>query len=88
VRRGELTAAEAEDILRQVTLLPVTRHFDAALLMAAFDLAVQTGRTVYDSCYLALAVRLNGQMASADEHFVKGLAGTPWAAAVIRIQDV
>ena len=38
--------------------------------------------------YLALAVRLSGQVVTADERLVNGLAGTPWAAHAIRLQDV
>lgn len=34
------------------------------------------------------AVRLGGQMVTADERFVNSLASTPWAASAIRLQDV
>jgi predicted nucleic acid-binding protein len=49
---------------------------------------MQTGATVYDSLYLALAVQLGGQMVTADDAFVAKLAATPWAASVLRVQDV
>src|SRR5262245_14538280 len=58
LRRGELSLAEATAILGQLPLLPVNRHADTLLLDAAFDIANQTQRTVYDSLYLALAVNL------------------------------
>jgi predicted nucleic acid-binding protein len=87
-RRGELTRAEADAILAQLPLLPLTRHAEAPLIAPAFDVAEQTQRTVYDCLYLALAIQLGGRMVTADDRFVNGLSGTPWAASVIRLQDV
>jgi predicted nucleic acid-binding protein len=54
----------------------------------AFDLAAHTKRTVCDCLYLALAVQLGGVMVTADEKLVNALAATPWAAHIIRLQDV
>jgi predicted nucleic acid-binding protein len=88
LQRNELTRAEADTILGQLPWLPVTRHQDAPLLNTAFDLADQTRRTVYDCLYLALAIQLGGQMVTADERLVNSLAGTPWAASIVRVQDV
>jgi predicted nucleic acid-binding protein len=87
-RRGELTRAEADTILAQLPLLPLIRHAEAPLIGPAFDLAEQTQRTVYDCLYLALAIQLNGRMVTADDRLVNSLAGTPWAASIIRLQDV
>lgn len=58
IRRGEITRPNADFILAQRLVLPLTRHPDAVLLTAAFDIADRTGRTVYDSLYIALAVHL------------------------------
>jgi len=52
IRRGTLTRAEADAVLVQLPLLPLTRHAEAPLLPLAFDLANQTQRTVYDCLYL------------------------------------
>ena len=48
----------------------------------------QTQRTVYDCLYLALALQLGGQMVTADEKLVNSLSGTPWAGAILRVQDL
>ncbi len=88
LRRGELTRTEADMILGQLPLLPVTRHPEGPLITAAFDLADKTQRTVYDCLYLALAVDLGGQVVTADERLANSLVGTPWAAAIIRVQDI
>lgn len=49
---------------------------------------MQTGTTVYDCLYLALAVQLGAQMVTADDAFVAKLTATSWASAVLRVQDV
>jgi predicted nucleic acid-binding protein len=48
-------------------------------------LANATGRTVYDSMYLALAIRLDTKMITADERLVAALAIFPTAAAHITL---
>jgi predicted nucleic acid-binding protein len=82
VRKLEITRAEADLILGQLSALPLTRHSEHPLLASAFDLADRTQRTVYDCLYLALAVQLGGRMVTADQRLCNGLAGTPWAAHV------
>lgn len=88
VRKGDITQTDADDILVALAAVPIAREPDANLTAAAFDIAVRTGRTVYDCLYLALAVRLNGRMVTADDRFVNGLAGTPFAGHVLRLADV
>ena len=88
VRQTLVTRAQADVFLSQLPSLPLARHADAALVVDAFDIADRTGRTVYDCMYLALAVRLSAKMVTADERFVNSLTGTPWAAFVIRLQDI
>ncbi len=88
VQSAELTRTDADDILSKVPVLLLIRHPDGPLLAAAFDLADQTRRSVYDCLYLALAVQLGGQMVTADERLVNRLVGTSWAGSVRRVQDV
>ncbi len=88
IRQGELTRAEADVILAQIPLLPATRHAIAPLLTSAFDLAVQTQRTVYDSLYLALAIQLGGRLATADQKMYNALSATQWAIHLCWIEDV
>ena len=44
------------------------------LLADAFAIATKFDRTVYDSLYVALAVRLKAEMVTADEHLANALA--------------
>lgn len=88
IRRGELTRAEADAVLAKLPLLPLTRHEEAPLLVAAFDLADQTLRTVYDCLYLALAVKIGAQVVTADQRLYNSLAATKWSALLCWVGDV
>ncbi len=88
IRQAVVTRAQADAFLSQLPGLPLARHADTSLITAAFDIANRTARTVYDCMYLALAVRVGGQMVTADERFVNSLAGTPWAAFVIHLRNM
>ena len=88
VQRAESTIAEAAEIVSKLPALPLSRHPMMPLIAPAFDLACQTGRTVYDSLYLALAVQLDGRMAAVDQRLVNVLATTPHAAHICWVEDL
>jgi predicted nucleic acid-binding protein len=89
IRRGLMIRPVADGILTDLRNLGiVTYHPTGPLVGRAFDLADQSGRTVYDCLYLALAVQLGGVMVTGDEKLVNALAGTPWAGSVLRLADV
>lgn len=88
IQRSEIVRTDAELILPQLTTLPVTRHLDGPLIPVAFDLAVQTQRTVYDCIYLALAVQLGGRMLTADQRLFNSLSTTPLGSYLCWVQDV
>jgi predicted nucleic acid-binding protein len=88
LRRGERRRDEVDGILTQLLVLPVMRHVSAPILASALDLAAAYDRSVYDCLYLALAVREQGQLVTADERFVNGMAGTPHASSVRWLPDV
>ncbi len=67
IRRGELTLEEGYQMRRDIAKVPIQRHRDDSLLTAAFDLANQTYRSLYDCMYLALAIKLEGQLVTADQ---------------------
>jgi predicted nucleic acid-binding protein len=88
IQRRELSRTDADDILAQVTILPVVRHPELPLLPSAFDLANQTRRTVYDCLYVALAIQLGGQAVTADQRLINALSATSWSAHIVLVQDV
>jgi hypothetical protein len=49
----------------------------------AGELALATGRTVYDAVYVARAMRESCRFVTADERLVDGLAGTPHRAHLV-----
>jgi predicted nucleic acid-binding protein len=85
IRRAEMTRVEADRILTDLPNLQVTRHAEGPLLLAAFNLADQTKRTVYDCLYLALAMKTGGRMVTADLRLYNSLANTLWAHYVLWI---
>ena len=89
IGRNNLPIADASLILQDFFKHPSeVRHPTAPIVSAAFDLADQSNRTVYDCLYLALAIQLNGMMVTADDRLVNSLAKTPWASRVLAIQNV
>jgi predicted nucleic acid-binding protein len=87
-QRGELSRADADDILTKVIALPLIRHPDTPLLPAAFDLADRLQRTVYDCLYPALAIQLGAKMVTADLRLYNAFLGTPEASHICWIENV
>jgi predicted nucleic acid-binding protein len=88
VQRAELTLADAAEIVGKLPALPLSRHSVMPLIPRAFDLACETNRTVYDSLYLALAIRLDGRMVTADQRLVNALTASPYASHVCWVEDL
>ena len=76
-RRSELTPREAVRILRAVDECPLAVFPSELVVEGALEIAIRTGRNINDCVYVALAVALEGRLATADERLVRSLAGTP-----------
>ena len=76
-RCGDLSQESATGIIDQVLSLPSRIHASVDLIPDALNLAMQLDRTVYDSLYLALAVKSKSVMVTADKRLVNSLAGSP-----------
>jgi predicted nucleic acid-binding protein len=76
-RRGEINDQEAGDLANDLRRLPFQVVGSSLLVEDALLLAIRSGRTVYDSMYLALAVREQAVLWTADERFANALADTP-----------
>ena len=88
VRRDQLTQDEASQMLRALVRANWRVAPSRPLVKPALDLAVQTGRTVYDCLYLALAVREKTVMVTADERLCNALADGPLADHVLWIEGL
>jgi predicted nucleic acid-binding protein len=83
VRRGELEPLDAQVRLMQMESFPITLRSANTLLYPSMDIAVAADRTVYDSCYIALARALNVPCVTADRRLVNALASTEYAPLVV-----
>lgn len=89
LRTGELQPGEAARILRAVTrTFPGRVAKCRPLVPAAFRIASISGRTVYDSLYVALAQALGGQLVTADERLANALLHSPFGATVVYLGAV
>ena len=79
VQRRELTAQEARLIREGLELQPFHIAPSRLLLEPALEIALDTGRTVYDSCYLALAMLTESQLVTADQRLFNALHQTDYA---------
>ena len=87
VRRGDLTEEEARRIARLVAAAPLTVHPSASLLEAALEIAMRTGRTVYDSQYVALSVQIGCRLVTADEKLYNALKDGPLGTNILWVED-
>ena len=88
IRRGELTRAEGDGILKELKHLPLQRHADERLFPAAYQLALDTQRSVYNCLYLALAEAIDGVMITADHKFYLSLSGGSYGRRVLWVEDL
>jgi predicted nucleic acid-binding protein len=87
VRRGDLTEEETRRIARLVAVAPLTVHPSAPLFEAAIEIAMRTGRTVYDSQYLALALQIGCPLVTADEKLYNALKGGSLGGNILWVED-
>ncbi|HEV7767056.1 MAG TPA: type II toxin-antitoxin system VapC family toxin [Thermoanaerobaculia bacterium] len=78
-RRGEVSRAEAQEILNAFENLPLEIYQSTTLLAPAFSLSLSLDRTVYGSLYLALAVAQDCALITADQKFHAAAAASPFA---------
>jgi predicted nucleic acid-binding protein len=87
-RRGEITDLQARNMMNQLLAAGVQIFSHDYLSSAALSGALQTGQTVYDWSYLALAVALNCEMVTADEKFYRALETTKLKRHLLFIADI
>ena len=78
-RRGEIDIDGAHYVLAGTLRLPLRTTLCTDLVAPALELALSTGRSVYDCLYVALAMRSEAPVITADKRLVNALANTPLA---------
>lgn len=71
VRRTLLTREEAKGLLTDLLRLPLRPSPAAELVSASMDVAMEQSLSVYDACYLALALRHGAALITTDEQLAK-----------------
>ena len=74
VRVGRLPLASADAALTALTEYDFPTVPSPSLLSSAFQIATAFQRTIYDSIYVALALKSKAQLVTADERLVNSLA--------------
>ena len=87
VGRKELTREEAERITADVGQADVTIHPMGPMFGRALQIALETGRSAYDSMYLALAERLSTRVVTADRRLYNSLQNGPFQTLVLWVED-
>ncbi len=84
-RKNVITSDDAALVIDGLQRLPWRVTSTESLLHEAYNIAMQTDRTVYDSCFLALAKRLNCPFVTADDRLANALA--PNMPNVVKLSD-
>lgn len=77
VRRGELGSDEAQRLVADIEAATVESIPTRGLIGDASAIALASGQTVYDCVYLALAVRLDTRVVTADARFERTISANP-----------
>lgn len=87
VREGTINLLEAVALLPELERQPITLEPGGELLASALELATSHNRTVYDSLYVALALREGCQLVTADRKLFNALAN-PLGATLLWVEDI
>ena len=88
VQRGELTEDEGRAVRALVARVPLEVHPSGGLVDAAFEIALSTERSIYDSLYIALAERQGCRVYTADRRLYNATRGGPLAHRLAWIEDI
>lgn len=87
-REGELPAEAVQGILVDFRRFPLYIYASETLYDIAWPVAQASGRTFYDSLYLALAISAGCPLVTADARFFNALRATPWEQHCIWVADL
>jgi len=87
VRRGEITAEEAGELLLKFDRIGIAIHPCQLLIHRAFALAVTLDHSPYDCLYLALSEEADCPLVTADRRFYDIARRSPHTASVVWIES-
>ena len=83
----KLTFDEARMVPAAMKTTPIQFHESRIMIDPSFALAEQVGSSLYDGLFLALTLRLGGQLVTADEKLFKKIQASRYAASVRWVAD-
>jgi predicted nucleic acid-binding protein len=86
--RKEMSADDARATADSLAELPLEVWPDHRLVRPALDLALDFRVSMFDAVYVALAIRLQGQLMTADRRLVNALQGRPAASHVLWVEEI
>ncbi|GAB4332236.1 MAG: hypothetical protein Kow0099_04020 [Candidatus Abyssubacteria bacterium] len=87
IRRKAVSPAEGSAVRSALRQYPIQYHSFVSYLDSAFAIADQTGQTVYDCLYVALANVIKGRMVTADRSLYNGLRRGPFGDNLLWVGD-
>ncbi|MBI5810827.1 MAG: type II toxin-antitoxin system VapC family toxin [Deltaproteobacteria bacterium] len=87
VRRGIINEDDGQAVRAALRRLPIQKHPFAPLQDSAYAIASQTGQSVYDCLYVALAAILKGRMVTADRGLYDALKNGPLGRHLLWVED-
>ena len=87
-RDKELSAEAVQGILADFRRYPLRIHSGESLYDVAWPVAQGSGRTFYDSLYLALAMSDGCLLVTADLRFFNAVKDTPWGQHCLWVENV
>ncbi len=82
-RRRVLGSTEGHEVVHALERLPLVNAPTSRIIRRAYAVAIETGLTVYDALYIALAELRTCEMVTADRRMVRALSGTVWEERVV-----
>lgn len=87
-RRAELSEQVAGSIFQDLCRFPLRIYSSEALLAATWEIACSSGRSFYDSAYLALAASQQCPMVTADRKLYNAVQGRPSLVDILWVEDI
>lgn len=88
VVRGNLDASVAKEAVEALAVAPISLWGVHPFFTDAFELAHETGRSVYDCTYLALAIRRGLPLVTADRRFYDAIKLGVFARHLLWVEEV
>lgn len=88
IRRGVVNVEEGTELRDALRRYPIQNHPFTSYLDSAFAIANQTGQSIYDCLYVALAALLNARMVTADRRLYEGIRNGRFKKHIVWIEDI